>query len=97
MHAIWDCRFAKEVCECLIPPDLVNEFFSLDLSGWVHWLLRIGFARREIPRWPGRMIMVFWLQWKWRNDEVFSGVHLDLQQTQTCWIKLCGGLNCSED
>lgn len=43
-------------------------------------MLRVGAEGRRLPRWSERILAVCWLQWRWRNAEVFEGARLDLQQ-----------------
>lgn len=80
LHAIRDCRTAKEVWERLLPSDLASEFFLLDPKGWVLWMLRKGSTRMGTPQWSEKIVMMCLLQCRWRNVEVFHGCRLDLQQ-----------------
>lgn len=80
LHAIRDCLSAISVWRSLLPESLMAEFFSLELNKWILWLLKAGMEGGKSTRRSERMATFCWLQWHWRNDEVFKGVQLDLQQ-----------------
>lgn len=80
LHAIWDCGRAKEVWTLLVPNDKTMEFFALGLQEWFSWMWQMRRRNGIITRWPERLILVCWMQWKWRNMEIFEGVKLDIQQ-----------------
>lgn len=80
MHAIRDSSAAKEMWNVLIPVDKASKFYGLGRREWILWLLNEGNARGGMPRGPERMLSLCWLQWRWRNSEVFEGNRPDAQQ-----------------
>lgn len=86
LHAIKDCKYARDVCNALIPPDSSNWFFSLDLEKWLDKLLRLSHVAREENRWTQKMIITCWWQQRWRNHEVFNRERLPLYR-RLQWIE----------
>lgn len=80
MHAITNCGCTKELWDSLIPANMASIFYSLGKKEWIMWLLRSGYERGEATKWSERMLIVCWLQWHWRNTEIFEGQRLDVQQ-----------------
>lgn len=42
LHVIRDCKWAREVWPCLIPAELKDEFFSMELRPWLMWVVKKG-------------------------------------------------------
>lgn len=68
LHAIRDCKWAREVWEVLIPPDLEAEFFYEDLEPWVSWLLEGGGVSGNNERWVEKVFVTCRWKWVWRNE-----------------------------
>lgn len=75
-----DYVVARVVWRCLIEPELVSEFFSVGQKEWMLWILRMGSIMSARPRRTKRVATVCWMQWGWRNEELFNGVWLDMTQ-----------------
>lgn len=78
LHAVRDCKMAKEVWERLLPPELLAGFFSQGMKVWLSWMWSKGLERMSEHKWAERMLSVCYLQWRWRNLEVFEGVRMQV-------------------
>lgn len=80
MHALRDCYRAREVWDAILDETDAAPFYGLVDKEWVAWMLKARVTGRSSTRWTERMMTVVWLQWKWRNSEIFEGTRMDLQQ-----------------
>lgn len=72
LHLMRDCGDAVEVWKQLLPPSLIQKFFTLPLDTWLEWNLSGKDFTFFSPCWPECLANVCWRQWKWRNDFVFN-------------------------
>lgn len=79
LHALRDCVRAKEVWNTLLPYGDAELFYEVSGRDWISWLMKSGATGGRPSRWTERMFGACWLQWRWRNFEVFEGVQLSLQ------------------
>lgn len=80
IHAIWDCKMAKEIWDRLIPPELLMGFFELGMKDWLSWIWQKGAELSARRRWAERILSVTYLQWRGRNLEVFERRRMQLEQ-----------------
>lgn len=80
MHTIKDCCRAREAWDVLFPSEKATQFYSLVRREWVLWLLKEGNVGGSSARRSERLLLACWLQWRWRNLEVFEDTRLDSQQ-----------------
>lgn len=43
-------------------------------------MLKMGAGGGQPLRWVERLLLTSWLQWRWRNREVFSDLRLSMQE-----------------
>lgn len=72
LHVIQDCQFAVEVWMHLVPPVLLNKFFSLELRKWIQWNIS---EESEV-----KFAVTCGGLWRWRNDVILSLTQRSLQQ-----------------
>lgn len=63
LHSIRDCKWAREVWECLLPSELEGVFFSLDIQSLLVWMMKMGRRMDGASMWAEKMMRVCWQQW----------------------------------
>lgn len=71
IHALRDCDQAREVWDRLVPPQLVDRFYSTTLRDWLEDNLGFRRGSGRNAKWPEIMSTICWRLWKWRNNVVF--------------------------
>lgn len=80
MHAVRDCRVARTVWERVVPKMLMPEFYSLGMKDWLMWVLNGSHSGGESARCAEVIAIICWLQWRWRNGEIFRDENLSTQE-----------------
>lgn len=84
LHVVRDCLRSRELWESRQSTDMLSGFFSFDLREWL--LKNLHAKGRGRWRWgagperPQIVTIAWWNLWKWRNQEVFRGEIVPLQQ-----------------
>ncbi|CAN1751084.1 Putative ribonuclease H protein At1g65750 [Linum perenne] len=73
LHTLRDCTLAKSVWEALLPPNLVNDFFSGSIQEWIFKGIHLNSDSLLFG-------VTAWILWKARNEHIFDNNRVTCDQ-----------------
>lgn len=58
LHATRECQWARKVWDFLVPAELKDEFFLLELRPWMIWLFKKGRKMDGSTRWAEKIMII---------------------------------------
>ncbi|KAF7827395.1 Non-LTR retroelement reverse transcriptase [Senna tora] len=77
IHAVRDCKYAKQLWTNLVRQDQHNKFFGSNLQTWLHENLSINMGGGNGLPWSLVFAVTCWICWKQRNDFIFNNKEID--------------------
>ncbi|KAH9685635.1 putative ribonuclease H protein [Citrus sinensis] len=78
IHVLRDCIIAWQVWLRLVPNNLWNNFFDLDLTSWIYYNLKnMGLIRRD-EKWPCIFCVALWWIWYWQTQFIHNEANISV-------------------